>query len=183
VAVADPDPRPGATEPSGEELDELRRRLERAVLRTCPSWLRASVADIVQVAVLKVVEHKQREGIGEVASSYLWRVAHSTVVDEIRRRRRRREDPLEEEVAAAHMISPDPDPERHERARQLGEGIATCLRGLVAARRQAVALYLLGHRVPELARLAGWPDKRAENLVFRGLADLRGCLRGKGLAP
>ena len=50
-------------------------------------------------------------------------------------------------------------------------------------RRLAVTLYLQGHTVPEAARILGWAAKRTENLVYRGLADLRQCLLGKGHTP
>jgi RNA polymerase sigma-70 factor (ECF subfamily) len=46
-----------------------------------------------------------------------------------------------------------------------------------------VTLYLQGHTVPETARVLDWPAKRADNLVYRGLADLRQCLLAKGLRP
>ena len=54
---------------------------------------------------------------------------------------------------------------------------------LVRPRRLAVALYLQGHSVPEAAKLLEWGNKRTENLVYRGLADLRECLAKKGLKP
>ena len=47
----------------------------------------------------------------------------------------------------------------------------------------AVVLHLQGHSVPEAARLLNWGNKRTENLVYRGLADLRNCLALKGLEP
>ena len=47
----------------------------------------------------------------------------------------------------------------------------------------AVTLYLQGHSVPEAARVLDWPAKRTENLVYRGLADLRECLMKKGIQP
>jgi RNA polymerase sigma-70 factor (ECF subfamily) len=37
--------------------------------------------------------------------------------------------------------------------------------------------------VAEAARILDWSPKRTENLVYRGLADLRGCLTSKGLKP
>jgi RNA polymerase sigma-70 factor (ECF subfamily) len=46
-----------------------------------------------------------------------------------------------------------------------------------------VTLYLQGHSVPDAARILDWPAKRTENLVYRGLADLRACLSNKGLRP
>ena len=37
-------------------------------------------------------------------------------------------------------------------------------------------------RYPEVASILKWRAKTAENLVYRGLADLRRCLATKGLA-
>ena len=50
-------------------------------------------------------------------------------------------------------------------------------------RRLAVTLHLQGHTVPETARILDWAAKQTENLVYRGLADLRECLMAKGLRP
>ena len=50
-------------------------------------------------------------------------------------------------------------------------------------RRLAVMLHLQGHPVAEAARILGWTVKRTENLVYRGLADLRHCLICKGHRP
>jgi RNA polymerase sigma-70 factor (ECF subfamily) len=47
----------------------------------------------------------------------------------------------------------------------------------------AVWLYLLGHSIPEAAGLLAFDEKRTENLIYRGMADLRNCLRVKGLKP
>jgi RNA polymerase sigma-70 factor (ECF subfamily) len=46
-----------------------------------------------------------------------------------------------------------------------------------------VILYIQEHTVPEAARILGWTLKRTENLVYRGLADLRACLAAKGQTP
>jgi RNA polymerase sigma-70 factor (ECF subfamily) len=159
----------------------LRQQLVRSVRRVCPGWLAASADDIVQAAVVKVL-HLQQESEGErrLATSYLWRLAYSAVVDEIRRRRRLREVPM----ADADEMSPAdraPDPERAAHGREIGAAIADCLAGLVLPRRLAVTLHLQGHTVPEAGMLLGWSAKRAENLVYRGLADLRACLAGKGV--
>jgi RNA polymerase sigma-70 factor, ECF subfamily len=52
---------------------------------------------------------------------------------------------------------------------------------MVAPRRHAVTLNLQGHSVPDIGRLLGWTAKKAENLVYRGMADLRSCLSSKGI--
>lgn len=79
--------------------------------------------------------------------------------------------------------APAVDPEQDAAAREIAHGIQDCLMHLLVPRRWAVALYLYGCTVPEVARRLGWTPKKAENLVFRGMNDLRACLTAKGLKP
>ena len=168
---------------SDEECERLRQQLARAVRRVCPPWLSSQADDIVQVAVLRVLDLLRRgEGIGGLRSSYLWRVAYSVTVDEIRRLRRRREVALDD-AAASTDPAPASDPERRQAAGRIAAGLRDCLGRLVEDRRLAVTLHLQGHSVPEAASLLGWGAKKVENLVYRGLADLRRCLLAKGLTP
>ena len=169
------------------DFDELRRRITRAVDRVCPSWLKASRDDLIQAAVLRVIEvHKKGEGEGHFSTSYLRKVAYAVLVDEVRRIRRRSEVPLEAEAPSEAPRSPDGEsslPERKAVQRQLGCAIAECLRDLRDERRQALVLYLQGHSVPDAARILGWSTKKTENLVYRGRSDLQRCLREKGFTP
>ena len=73
------------------------------------------------------------------------------------------------------------DPERIAASREVGRGIQDCLSQMSRERRLAVTLYLQGHSVPEASRVLDWSAKRTENLVYRGLADLRECLTSKGM--
>lgn len=172
--------------PSGFEQDLARVRadLARAVARVCPPWMADRAEDLVQVALMRVAEvHRQSEGKAEFSSFYLRKAAYSAVVDEIRRLRRRQEVPLEEERPETQKAATQPDPESRCAGGEIGQAIRDCLGRLVRPRRLAVALHLQGHRVAESARLLGWSAKKAENLVYRGLADLRGCLEAKGIRP
>jgi RNA polymerase sigma-70 factor, ECF subfamily len=165
------------------DLVEMRGALVRAVASVCPSWLAASADDIVQVALLRVVEVCRRaDGSTDLSAAYLRKAAYSAVVDEIRRLKRRREVPLEDEGIEATHSTPAANPEQSSSARQQARAIRACLARLVRPRRLAVTLYLVGHSVPEAARLLGWSPKRAENLVYRGLAGLRRCLEEAGMA-
>lgn len=169
---------------SSQEVAALRRQLVRAVERTCPRWLTADADDLVQTALLRVMEiARRREGEAEFSSFYLRRTAYSVVVDEIRRRRRRGEVPLEPEAEGEEPARPtrEPDPEEVSAARELGRAIAHCLGHLVRPRRIATTLHLQGHRIREVGDLMGWTEKKAENLIYRGLADLRDCLKGQGI--
>lgn len=167
---------------SADDYAALRQKLARAVGAVCPSWLADQRDDIVQVALMRVMDVRRKsEEDREFSSSYLWRTAYSALVDEIRRLRRRQEVTLEEE--ANNHVAVSPGPEERARGHQIGEGIRDCLGHLVRPRRLAVTLYLQGHTVPQVARLLGWSAKRADNLVYRGLADLRQCLTERGLRP
>ena len=116
-------------------------------------------------------------------SSYLWKVACSAMIDEIRRLRRRAYVPLGAEGTEPVAQEARCNPERAGAGQEIGRGIRDCLAALGVPRRRAVTLHLLGHSVPEITRLMAWTFKRAENLVYRGLDDLRKCLTAKGLAP
>jgi RNA polymerase sigma-70 factor, ECF subfamily len=169
------------------DVMKLRQTIARVVTRVCPAWLSAQRDDVVQAATLRVIQLIDRLSIsGEeriaFASSYLHKVAHSALVDEIRRARRRREVGIEDAEPTAEDV-PRADPERRTVAREVGHGIQDCLRRLTRDRRLAVTLHLQGHSVKEAATILDWPEKRTENLVYRGLADLRACLKAKGLAP
>lgn len=167
------------------DYSKLREDLARAVARLCPAWLSSQRDDLVQAAVMRVmqmVEQHPPEGDGDrsFASPYLYKVAHSALVDEIRRFRRRRESDLDEAESASAAIAPH-DPERIAASREIGRGIQDCLSQMARDRRLAVTLHLQGHSVPDAARILEWPAKRTENLVYRGLAALRECLKKKGI--
>ncbi len=168
-----------------ERLGILRRRLAAAVRRVCPPWLARQAEDIVQNALLQLTRASLRsEEERPLSSMYLERVAYGATVDEIRRFCRRREVSLPEGEDLADLApAMAADPERQAASREIGRGVQECLMALARPRRLAATLYLQGCSVPESARRLGWPVKRTENLVYRGLADLRACLLAKGLAP
>lgn len=179
-------PPPGSSALSARDVDGLRADLARAVRRICPSSLADRADDLVQVALMRVVEiQKRSEGNAELSTFYLQRAAKSALIDEIRRIRRRQEVALDEAMVESQPAAraPDADPERAAAGRELGRAIQRCLGRLIRPRKVAVTLHLLGHSVPEEARLLGWSVKRVENLVYRGMADLRGCLELAGAAP
>lgn len=175
-----------SAEPSSARLTAdllgLQRTLAAAVRRHSPPWLAADADELVQVALLRVMDATQDEGDRPVRSSYLWRAAYSVVVDEIRRRTRRREVSLED-VDVDRMAVAEPSPERAAASRRVGDGIRSCLHDMAPDRRVAVTLHLQGHTVREVAGMLGWNTKRADNLVYRGLVDLRRCLSAKGIEP
>ncbi len=173
-------------QPTGKDWDELRARLASAVRAVCPAWLADRRDDLVQTASLSLLKNlRKAERKGPLPSSYLRRVAYNALVDEIRRVRRRREMPLEPDEAdeESSLESPSPGPDGHALGGEIGDAIRDCLGRLVAPRRRAVTLYLLGHKIPEIVDRFGWSRKRTENLIYRGVDNLKSCLREKGLEP
>jgi len=165
-------------------MGEVRRHLIIAMRRVCPPALADEAEDLVQRALLKLMKSQaSSEGNRTVSASYLWRVAYTAVIDEIRRRNRRREETLTENSSSAIHATSQPDPERETNSRAIGEAIRECLGRMVDARRRALTLHLVGHTVPEIASLMGRQTKQADNLVYRGMADLRRCLINKGITP
>jgi RNA polymerase sigma-70 factor (ECF subfamily) len=166
---------------------QLHRDLVRAVDRVCPRWMADRADDLVQVALMRVMEiQRKKEGAAEFNLFYLRRAAYSAMIDEIRRLRRRQEVSLEggsdeNEAVVYDPAAPTTDPERASASREAGRAIRDCLGSMVAPRRHAVTLNLQGHSVPEIGKLMGWTAKKAENLVYRGMSDLRGCLGEKGI--
>ncbi len=168
---------------TNEQIVELREALVRAVRQVCPAPLSDQADDIVQLATLKVIRILERsEGERTLGPSYLKKVAYTVAIDELRKRRVDREIAMDADLERT-WADGAPDPERLARSTRSQAAIAECMDGLNDDRRAAVAAYLQGHSVPETGRLAGWSTKRAENLVYRGLAQLRECLRGKGVTP
>jgi RNA polymerase sigma-70 factor (ECF subfamily) len=169
-----------AIPPAADEA--LRRQVARAVDRLCPSWLSAERDDIIQNTLLRLHQSADTgEGNEPRAASYLWKAAYSVMIDEIRRRQRRSEVSLHETPITLTLVRPEPSPEAALAGRELGQSIRACLKGLVAPRRAATVLHLQGHSVIEIASLMRWSEKKSENLVYRGLAGLRACLKSKGM--
>lgn len=153
--------------------------------RSCPAWLVSRREDIVQAALMRVVG-RSRNGVDldSMNSSYLFKVAYTSLVDEIRRQRRRgmeQTDSTHERVTP--LTSRSPDPEARTLSQELGRAIKACMQRLAQTRNIAVALYLQGCKVPEISSQVGWSRKQAENAVYRGLADMRRCLADKGVQP
>lgn len=166
--------------PLHERYRELHLTLTRAVRRICPRWLAEEAEDLVQEALLKLAQREQREqNVVALNKTYLNKVAYSVVVDEMRRRQRR----LEPIDGADDDVEEIPDAITPSADGIIGDAIADCLSRLKADRRRAVTLHLLGHSVPETAHILGFKAKQAENLVYRGIAQLRECLLGKGVYP
>ena len=179
------EPKPAARRTSAE-VEQLIAALRRAVARACPPDLASTREDLVQTALVRVLEMEGRGEQNRVrTTSYLWRVAYSEVADELRRLRRRPTVSLEEPIGGAQegeegslggaLQAPAGSP-------ALALALRGCLGTLVEQRRAAVVLHLHGFSAEESAQALGRTVKQVQNAAFRGFADLRCCLEAKGHA-
>jgi RNA polymerase sigma-70 factor (ECF subfamily) len=171
----------------GLDYATLRKDVAKTVARLCPRWMADRRDDLVQAAVMRVMHvTRTRSAAGEgnqfLSPSYLYKVAYSVLVDEIRRLRRLNETDLGDE-GVGYAARATENPERTTASHEIGRGILSCLAQMKRERRLAVTLHLQGHTVAEAARILDWAAKATENLVYRGMADLRRCLMAKGMRP
>jgi RNA polymerase sigma-70 factor (ECF subfamily) len=152
----------------GVDTERLRAVLLRAVERQCPPELASQREDFVQLALLRLLDRTPGEGTRPLRASYLWKVAYTVIIDEIRRFRRQQRHG--EALGGGGETAPGPEARTE---------IQDCLRALQDRRRAAVTLYLEGFGTAEVAQAMGWTTKQAENLIYRGMADLRQCLGGE----
>ena len=163
-----------------QQYAELRRVILQAVRSSVPGWLAQDAEDIAQNAVLKVHRKLQQNPEAALNRTYLKRVAHSVLVDEIRHRRRRFEGHQEDAEGEDFEV---PDERRRPEPQGLGDALQDCLLKQQQRRRRALTLHLLGHNAVEVAELTGVKTKVADNLIYRALASLRDCLRQKEVYP
>jgi RNA polymerase sigma-70 factor (ECF subfamily) len=172
----------GGAETRVPDDDELRARLLREVRRFCPGWMRDSADDIAQIAWMRLDEYRKKSERNRAPGpTLIAKIAYCATVDEMRRHGRRREFSME--TAPETVREAQAGPEARARAREIAGAIRSCLLRLSGNRTLAVTLYLQGHTAPETGRILGWSLRKTENLIFRGMSDLRRCLASKGVRP
>jgi DNA-directed RNA polymerase specialized sigma24 family protein len=160
---------------------ELRRTLLAAARRSCPSWMRGQLEDIVQTAMTRVLSRSMP--VGSLPASYFHRMGYTAVVDEMRRQFRRREVAVGDRNELDRLPQAVDDRPSPGTDVETGRAIWDCMARLIPPRRCAVAFHLQGYSAPETARQLGWTAKKTGHLVQRGLRDLRECLKKKGIEP
>lgn len=146
----------------GAELDELRQD--------------------VRIRLWRALESGER--MESVRASYVYRTALSAALDMIRRRRAGNTLELADDSPAdAEAIAVAPAGPAAVEAGELAGRIEHAVAQLAEPRDVVVRLYLSGYAREEIAGLLGWTEAKTRNLLYRGLADLRGLLTASGIGP
>lgn len=170
-------------------LDEYGQFLHNAVLRLCPQEMGIQVSDIEQEARIRLWRALQSEREIKDLTSYIYRIASTTVIDAMRKVRARREESLfypsdsegEEEQLRPFAETETTAPDRQWQQKQTMHKVAAAIARLPDKRRQVVTLYLKGMFSQEMAELLGWTEAKTRNLLYRGLKDLREALKAEGI--
>jgi len=122
------------------------------------------------------------EQIQATPASYVYRTATTAALDLIRARRTRLEEPID-------MVRNEPGipsargPEAAAEAADLAALVGQSIEEITPSRRPVLRMYLAGYEREEIAQLLGWTEAKTRNLLYRGLADLRGRLTARGVGP
>jgi RNA polymerase sigma-70 factor (ECF subfamily) len=154
---------------SAREFDDLLADLRPKLHRYCARMVGSTVdgEDIVQDAALKAIAAWPTVGPADSPEGWLFRIAHNTALDFLRRRQRLPEHKSED---ALIMIAAPEVPDADVAAASL----RTFLR-LPALQRSAVILKdVLGHSLEEVAAITGTSVPAAKSALQRGRVRLRG---------
>jgi RNA polymerase sigma-70 factor (ECF subfamily) len=147
-------------------VGELRPKLHRYCARMTGSAVDGE--DIVQDALIKALAALPNVGIIDNPEGWLFRIAHNTALDFLRRRAR---GPMMQNNEVLDMIAtPDAPDHDHEVATV---SLRTFMR-LPSLQRSAVILKdVLGHSLEEVASITGASEAAAKSALQRGRARLR----------
>lgn len=164
---------------------EVTRRVRLTIQRCCPTWLLKEREDLIQRAILRLLEKSQKiESKHGFCASYIYQTATSVVIDEVRKRRKIEMRTVPQESGdKVHFAEPDSStsPTHALRMSRLQSALHQCMVKLRKDRRIAISLKMQGHSYREISHILDWNEKRAQNMANRGRADLRACLEKKGL--
>src|SRR5271155_5129466 len=151
-------------------VGELRPKLHRYCARMTGSAVDGE--DIVQDALIKALAAMPNVGVLDNPEGWLFRIAHNTALDFLRRRAR---GPMMQNDEALDMIAaPDSPDQDHEIA---AISLRTFMR-LPALQRTAVILKdVLGHSLEEVASISGASEAAAKSALQRGRVRLREIAR------
>jgi RNA polymerase sigma-70 factor (ECF subfamily) len=147
-------------------VGELRPRLHRYCARMTGSAVDGE--DIVQDALMKALAALPSVGVIDNPEGWLFRIAHNTALDFLRRRAR--SPTMQHEEALSMIAAPDSPHRDHEAATM---SLRTFMR-LPALQRSTVILKdVLGHSLEEVASFTGASEAAAKSALQRGRVRLR----------
>ncbi|MDT8410402.1 MAG: sigma-70 family RNA polymerase sigma factor [Wenzhouxiangellaceae bacterium] len=149
-----------------------------AVSRHRSSDAALAADDLTQEVRIRVWEVYRRDRNSSFNASYYMKVVNSAIIDSLRRHRGTLAHSIREEnddgIGLVEQIDSDePGPDARMESGLQQARLMVAIEQLPAARGKAVALYLQGFTVAEVAELLKCDENRAHNLTYRGIRDLK----------
>jgi RNA polymerase sigma-70 factor, ECF subfamily len=158
------------TDDAGDQFEQLVGELRPKLHRYCARMTGSAVdgEDVVQDALIKALAALPSVGVIENPEGWLFRIAHNTAFDSLRRRAR---GPMMQHDEALDMIAAPDSPNRDHEAATMS--LRTFMR-LPPLQRSAVILKdVLGHSLEEVASITGASEAAAKSALQRGRVRLR----------
>ena len=174
-----------ALQGSQSAFEQIVRRYQRPVIGLIARITgdRASAEDLAQETFVKAFRSLAGFDVTRRLSSWLFRIAHNTALDALRRHRPAPLSLDEPDGAAARQTAAPTGPDPVEHA-ALGQALAAALSALRPSYRAAVALrYDEGLSFDEIGDVLGVPEVTARTYVHRARKELAQALAAVGWAP
>jgi RNA polymerase sigma-70 factor, ECF subfamily len=158
------------TDPVRDQFEQLAGELRPKLHRYCARMTGSAVdgEDIVQDALIKALAALPNVGVVDNREGWLFRIAHNTALDFLRRRAR---GPMMQSDEDLDMIAAAGSPGHDNEAATMS--LRTFMR-LPALQRSAVILKdVLGHSLEEVASITGASEAAAKSALQRGRVRLR----------
>lgn len=180
---------PATTEPGAAEAHVKYETFEAFYAAAFPkvyAFLRCQVAttetaqDLVSRVFLKAYRHHAKAPHGDAAMQWVFRIAHTTLIDywRVDRRRERVSLPLQE-LAEMPAVSTSPDT-AYERKQQVSD-LLQVVSDLPAEDRELLALKFSAHRTNrDIAVILNLSERAVSMRLLRSLRRLRGRLQSMG---
>jgi RNA polymerase sigma factor (sigma-70 family) len=120
--------------------------------------------------------HARGEDLAALPTSYIYRTATTAALDVLRGRRRHGGRSVDYRDAEAGALESAETADRRTDEDDAVRQLSRALDALPTDRRVVVRMHLAGYDREEIAAMLGWGDGRIRNLLYRGLAQLRGHL-------
>ena len=169
AAITTTAPEPMSKDAFDSALAHLRPRLHRYCARMVGSAVDAE--DVVQEALLKAIEAFRELAAISNVQAWLFRIAHNTALDFVRRQSRRRSLSDDEDVT---MIA-DPIDQVHQR-QAAAAGLHTFMRLSVAERSTVILMDVLGYSLEEIGNVTASSIPAVKAALHRGRERLRAVI-------
>lgn len=168
---------------SFEELDLILERfsgsIRGAILKFGLDRRGIDPEDVVQEVKIKIWKQYANEKKMLDPSSYIKRVVDSTLIDQLRKFRI--QEKIIQQEKANRLYEGNCFYQEPSRNSLLWEKIGEAIDSLIDSRRKVVKLFLLNLGVDEISVSLNLSKRKTQNLLYRGLSDIRKKLEAKGV--